>query len=116
MPSYYEFYCPVKILCGPKALPNLPYELQQLGVRRPLIVTDAGVVAAGLLEKVTGAFVGSDCEVGAVFDRTPPDSSVGTVNEVAALYRQRQCDSLVAVGGGSSLDTAKAVNIVISET
>ena len=115
MPSYYEFYCPVKILCGHKALPNLPYELQQLSARRPLIVTDAGVVDAGLLDKVTDVFVGSDCEVGAAFDRTPPNSSIETVNELAALYRQRQCDSLVAVGGGSALDTAKGVNIVISE-
>jgi len=115
MPSYYEFYCPVKILCGNKALPNLPYELQQLGARRPLIVTDSGVAAAGLLDKVTAVFVGSDCEIGAVFDRTPPDSSVETVNELAALYRKEQCDSLVAVGGGSVIDTAKGVNIVVSE-
>jgi alcohol dehydrogenase len=115
MPSYFEFYCPVKILCGHKALPNLPYELQQLGARRPLVVTDAGVVGAGLLDKVTDVFVGSDCEVGAVFDRTPPNSSIETVNELAALYREKHCDSLVAVGGGSALDTAKGVNIVISE-
>jgi alcohol dehydrogenase len=115
MPSYYEFYCPVKILCGNKALSNLPYELQQLGARRPLIVTDAGVTDAGLLDKVTAVFVGSDCEVGAVFDRTPPDSSIETVNELAALYREKQCDSLVAVGGGSVVDSAKGANIVISE-
>ena len=115
MPSYYEFYCPVKILCGNKALPNLPYELQQLGARRPLIVTDAGVAAAGLLDNVTAVFVGSDCEIGTVFDRTPPDSSIETVNELAALYREKQCDSLVAVGGGSVIDTAKGVNIVVSE-
>jgi alcohol dehydrogenase len=115
MPSYYEFHCPVKILCGHNALPNLPYELQQLGARRPLVVTDAGVVDAGLLDKVTDVFVGSDCEIGAVFDRTPPNSSIETVNELAALYRERHCDSLAAVGGGSALDTAKGVNIVISE-
>jgi alcohol dehydrogenase len=115
MASYYEFYCPVKILCGNKALPNLPYELKQLGADRPLIVTDAGVADAGLLDKVTAVFVGSDCDIGAVFDRTPPDSSVETVNELAALYREKQCDSLVAVGGGSVLDTAKGVNIVVSE-
>jgi alcohol dehydrogenase len=115
MPSYYEFHCPVKILCGNKALPNLPYELQQLGARRPLIVTDSGVASAGLLDKVTAVFVGSDCEIAAVFDRTPPDSSVETVNELAALYREKQCDSLVAVGGGSVIDTTKGVNIVVSE-
>ncbi len=115
MPSYYEFSCPVKILCGHAALPNLPYELEQLGASRPAIVTDEGVVAAGLLDKVTAVFEGSNCEVGAIYDKTPPDSSITTVNELAALYKDKGCDSLVAVGGGSALDTAKAVNIVISE-
>ena len=48
LPSYYEFYNPVKIISGHKALDNLPYELDQLGVKRPLVITDQGVVNAGL--------------------------------------------------------------------
>lgn len=115
IPKYYEFYCPVKILCGHKALPNLPYELSQLGARRPLIVTDQGVKGAGLLDKVTAVFAGSACEVGAIYDRTPVDSSVAVVNELTALYRDKGCDALVAVGGGSPIDTAKGVNILVSE-
>ena len=114
-PSFYEFYCPVKIVCGKKALPNLPYELEQLGAHRPLIVTDAGVAGAGLLDRVTAVFAGSRCEVGAVYDQTPADSSHRVVNELAALYRREGCDSLLAVGGGSPIDTAKGVNILVSE-
>ena len=115
LPDYYEFYCPVKIICGFKALPNLPYEMAQLGARRALLVTDPGVVRAGLLQKVEAVFIGSQCEIGAVYDQTPPDSSHLTVNELAALYRQKACDCIVAVGGGSPIDTAKGVNIVVSE-
>ncbi|MFH2006207.1 MAG: iron-containing alcohol dehydrogenase [bacterium] len=114
-PSFYEFHCPVKIVCGHKALQNLPHELEQLGARRALIVTDAGVAEAGLLGRVTDVFAGSRCEVGAVYDQTPADSSHRVVNELAALYRRERCDSIVAVGGGSPIDTAKGVNILVSQ-
>ena len=114
-PSFYEFHCPVKIVCGRKTLPNLPNELEQLGARRPLLISDVGVADAGLLDKVRAAFVGSACEVGAIYDQTPADSSHRVVNELAALYRREGCDAIVAVGGGSPIDTAKAVNILVSE-
>jgi len=114
IPQYYEFACPVKILSGLKALSNLPFEMDLLGARRALIVTDAGVVEAGLVRKVEGVFEGSDCEVGAVYDKTPPDSGSRICNEVAGLYQSAGCDCFVAVGGGSALDTAKGANIVVS--
>jgi alcohol dehydrogenase len=115
LPSYYEFFNPVKILSGHKALDNLPYELDQLGARQPLVVTDQGVVRAGLVRHVTAAFDSSGMSIGALFDEVPPDSSSEVVNRIAALYRQRGCDAIVAVGGGSPMDTAKGVNILITE-
>ncbi len=115
IPSYYEFYNPVKVLSGNKAVDNIPYELSLLSARRPLIVTDQGVVGAGLLQVVVNGFAGSDAQIGAIFEDTPPDSSNEVVGEVAKLYRENRCDSLVAVGGGSVLDTAKAVNILVTE-
>ncbi len=115
LPAYYEFYNPAKIVSGKKALENLPYELNYFGARRPIIITDKGVVAAGLLDHVTGAFDNSDMTIGAVFDDTPPDSSAKVVNQIAGIYRANNCDSIVAVGGGSPIDTAKGVNIIISE-
>ncbi|MFH2099304.1 MAG: iron-containing alcohol dehydrogenase [Pseudomonadota bacterium] len=115
IPSYYEFYNPVKVLAGNKAVDNIPYELSLLSARRPLIVTDQGVVGAGLLQIVINGFAGSDAEVGAVCEDTPPDSSNEVVSDVARLYRENRCDSIVAVGGGSVLDTAKAVNILVTE-
>ena len=115
MPKYFEFFCPVKILSGRKALSNLPYELAQLGAENAMIITDKGVVEAKLLEPVEAAFADSDRSIGAVFEDTPVDSSNRVVNEVAGLYREKGCDALVAVGGGSVIDTAKGVNIVVSE-
>ena len=51
VPDYYEFLCPVKILSGNKALSNLPHEMGQLGRSKALVVTDEGVVGAGLLKR-----------------------------------------------------------------
>jgi len=115
LPSYYEFYNSAKIISGKKALDNLPYEIRFFGAERPVIVTDKGVVAAGLIDHVKNAFKSSDMTIGAIFDDVPPDSSAKVVNQIADVYRENQCDSFVAVGGGSAIDTAKGANIVISE-
>lgn len=115
MPTYYEFFCPVKILCGKQAVDNIPYELEQLQARRPLIVTDPGVVQAGLLDVVIQAFSGAEAVIGGVFQDTPQDSSNLIVGQVARFYRENRCDALIAVGGGSVIDTCKGVNILVSE-
>jgi len=115
MPPYYEFFCPVKILCGRQAVDNIPYELDQLQARRPLIVTDPGVVQAGLLDVVIQAFSGAEAVIGGIFPDTPQDSSNLIVGQVARLYRENRCDALIAVGGGSVIDTCKGVNILVSE-
>ena len=113
--SLFEFYCPVKIISGALALSSLPYEMRSANVSRAMVVTDAGVKGAGLIKIVENAFDGSGCDIGCIYDETPPDSAHTTVNKVAQLYRENNCDCFVAVGGGSCIDTAKAANIVISE-
>lgn len=115
MPAYFEFFCPVKILSGNKALDHIPYELDLLGARRPLLLSDAGVDGAGLLRHVRNAFKESGVSLAAVCRDVPPDSSLETVREVAEAYRQADADAILAVGGGSVLDTAKGVNIVVSQ-
>lgn len=115
IPNYYEFFSPVKIVSGQKALENLPYELDQMGAHKPILITDQGVTRAGLVQQVVNVFADSLAAVGAVFDQVPQDSSAKVVNEIASIYRQAGCDSIVAVGGGSVIDTAKGVNIVITE-
>ena len=113
--SYFEFVCPVKLLSGRKALSNLPYELSQLGCKKPLIVTDKGVVAAGLLAKVQASLEEGAVTTGALFDETPVDSSDKVCSQIALLFNANGCDAFVAIGGGSVIDTAKGANIVVSE-
>jgi alcohol dehydrogenase len=111
----FRFYNPVKLISGDKALDSLSYELNQLQSRRPLIITDQGVLIAGLIELVKKTLEGSDQITISVYDRVPPDSSPVVVNEAAGVFRENECDSIIAVGGGSVIDTGKAVNIVVSE-
>ncbi len=112
---YYEFFNPVKILSGHKALDNLPSELEIYNARRPMILTDTGVSRAGLVDLVLNAFAESGITVGVLYDQIPPDSDVVLVNQLATLFKQHECDSIVAVGGGSVIDTAKGINIVVTE-
>ena len=115
IPKYYEFFNSVKIISGYKALENIPFELNRVGAKRPIIITDKGVEMAGLVKVVIDSFGGTDTVIGAVFDDTPQDSSNIVVNQIASIYQTQKCDSIIAVGGGSVIDTAKGVNIVITE-
>jgi len=115
-PKYYEFCARVKIISGHRALEKIPEILAKLNAKKPLIITDKGVSKAGLIKVVTGAMKGnkSEVKVGFIADNVPPDSSVKIVNELAQVYRKKGCDSIVVVGGGSPMDTAKGVNILVS--
>ena len=114
VPGYYEFFCPVKIVAGHQALDKIPRLLGGLNAHHPMIITDKGVVAAGLVDILLAAIT-PGVRIGAVEDDVPPDSDLKTVNRLAGVYRESGCDALVAVGGGSVIDTAKGVNIVVSE-
>jgi alcohol dehydrogenase len=113
--AYYEFFCPVKIIAGHAALEHIPFELATLGAKKPLVITDKGVRNNGLLTHVEQVFLQSDSSLDAIFDEVPPDSSLATVRHAAQLYRELNCDAILAIGGGSVIDTAKATNILVTE-
>lgn len=112
---YYEFFCPVKVIAGHAALEHIPFELATLGAKRPLIITDKGVRSNNLLAPIEAAFESTKTVIGYIFDDVPPDSSLETVRKAAQLYREHNCDAILAVGGGSVIDTSKATNILVSE-
>ncbi len=112
---YYEFFCPVKVIAGNAALEHVPYEFMSQSSSRPMIITDKGVRAAGLLDQVISACEDGELDVTVVYDDVPADSSKQTVTAIAKEYRKQKCDGILAIGGGSPIDTAKAVNILVSE-
>lgn len=114
LPDYYEFCCRVKLVAGHDALEKIPSLLGGMGAKKPLIITDKGVVAAGLVDIVVTALK-DGVTMGPIADNVPPDSDLKVVNQLAGLYKENGCDAIIAIGGGSVMDTAKGVNIVVSE-
>ena len=105
------YQSPTRLVQRLGAIRELGNEASLLGIRRPLLVTDAGVKAAGLLDMALEAMRGSDVEP-VVFDRVKANPGVELVDAGAAEYRAQGCDGLVAIGGGSSMDTAKGIGVV----
>src|SRR3954470_5770355 len=90
------------------AIRLLRQECERVGISKPLIVTDAGVKAAGVLQKALDALPGLPV---AVFDQTPSNPTEAAVRAAVAIYKAQHCDGLIAVGGGSAIDCAKGVAI-----
>jgi alcohol dehydrogenase class IV len=89
------------------AVRQLGCELEQLGVQRPLLLTDAVLVACGILDRVLAALPAHFDR--SVFDQIPENPTERGVEEALAMYRTMGCDAVVAIGGGSVIDSAKAV-------
>lgn len=98
---------PNRIRFGAGARRELAGELARLGVTRPLVVTDPGLAAGGLVDSVAGPLAGA-----VVFSGVQANPTEGDVLAALAVYRERGCDGLVAVGGGSPIDAAKAVRLL----
>ncbi|WP_109483156.1 iron-containing alcohol dehydrogenase [Paraburkholderia sp. C35] len=104
----YIYYLP-HIHLGYDALAQLPAECERSGIRRPLVVTDKGVRAAGVAQQAIDAL---KLPGGPVFDDTPSNPTEAMVMAAAQRYREAGCDGLIAIGGGSSIDLAKGVAIM----
>jgi choline dehydrogenase len=99
---------PTRLVHGPGAVASLGDALESLGVTRPLLVTDPGVAAAGLLDRAL-----EHVRDPVVFDEVRPNPDIGLVDGGAETYRTSGCNGLVALGGGSSIDTAKSIGVVV---
>jgi hydroxyacid-oxoacid transhydrogenase len=98
---------------GPGAVADAGWELARLGVRRALLVTDAGVAAAGHPERVRASIAAAGIEV-VVYDRVRVEPSLASLEDAAAFARDAGADGFVSVGGGSSIDTAKVADLMAS--
>jgi len=91
------------------AVKLLPAELERLGIRRPLLVTDKGVRAVGLLGRVIETLGASPA---VIYDGTPPNPTEDAVLAATEVFRESDCDGVVALGGGSAIDLGKAVALL----
>src|SRR5699024_641135 len=99
LPEYFEFLNPVKMLCGSGALENIPSELDRRAVKRPLALVSRRLLEEGGIERI-----GAKLEA-VIQSDIPKDSSFSLVDSVAKRAREEGCDRVLAIGGGSVLDT-----------
>jgi alcohol dehydrogenase len=113
-PENSGFFSQARIMSGLKALENIPLELEGMSAGCPLLITDGDTVRKGLLKKLINSFSGSPISAGGLFDRVGPAAQPETVEEVADLFRRCRCDSIIALGTGAVVNTAKGVNILLN--
>lgn len=116
IPNYYEFQNTTKIISGESAINNTPAELKFYNASRPLLISDKILENIGTVTKIKDAInVDSKVKVIAEYTEVPQDSDLKVVNKLAKIYKENNCDSIVAVGGGSVIDTAKGLRMLISQ-
>jgi len=107
------FLSPNKILLGVAAANQIGREAKSLGAKKALIVTDQGVVKAGLVESIEDSLRSEEIQVG-VFNKVEAEPPARIVDEGTQLARNEGYDIVIGVGGGSSLDAAKGVSIMVT--
>jgi len=106
-----SYESPTRVVHGIGALARLGNEAGRLGMRRPLVVTDQGIVKAGILGEALGPLRDAGLDP-VVFDQVQANPPIALVDEGAAFYRKEGCHGLIGLGGGSSIDTAKGIGVV----
>ena len=106
-----EFHIPALNLMGAGSVQKAVDAMQARGLRRTLIVTDTGLVKAGLVAQVQQQLAAADIQ-SFVFDGVQPNPTTANVNAGLALLQDKACDSVISLGGGSPHDCAKAIALV----
>jgi aldehyde dehydrogenase (NAD+) len=109
----FSVYQPTRVVFGDGAVADLALECKRLGIARAMVVTDR--VLRERTDVVARVQKALDGRLGAIYDGVIPDTGVGVVDEGARLAKEQGCDGLVSVGGGSAIDTAKGMAIVMTE-
>jgi alcohol dehydrogenase class IV len=107
----FAFRAPTKVVFGPDSIEQLPTELAALGITKALVVTDPGIVRAGLIDRIAD-ILGQEGFEFEVFDQIEPNPRDVAILAGAAQARKIRAGALVALGGGSPIDAAKAIAVM----
>src|SRR5690625_3435198 len=113
MLNFHTFEVPTTIKHGIGSIKYVGEEIKNLGAEKVLLVTDPGIYEAGVTKPVEESLKNAGVEV-VLFDKVEPNPPVRLISEGSILYKEENCSGLVAVGGGSSMDTAKAIGVEVT--
>ncbi|RFA25547.1 L-threonine dehydrogenase [Alkalilimnicola ehrlichii] len=107
----FGFYIPTVSLMGLGSSKEAGEQVKQLGARKALLVTDKGIAASGMAERIKQQVEEADVEV-VIFDGAEPNPTDKNVHDGLTVYRDNSCDSIISLGGGSAHDCAKGIGMV----
>ncbi len=111
--EYFEFCSPTKVMFGHELTEDVGAEVEVLGGTAAIIVTDKVILESGLVDPIRKSIEESFVDLVEVFDEVPVNSEVETCVRIAEIGRANGVDTLISVGGGSVIDTAKGANILL---
>ena len=109
----FVFNLPTAVFMGNGYVNRVGAELLGRGFKNPMIITDKGIVSAGIAEPIKNSLNESEIKF-YLFDEVEANPKVSLIYKGVDLYNENKCDSIIAIGGGSSIDSAKAVGMIIS--
>ncbi|MBW4863506.1 MAG: L-threonine dehydrogenase [Paeniclostridium sp.] len=107
----YKFFMPAISLMGADCLKDAGDQVGELGFKKALIVTDKVLGQIGIVKKVTDVLDNKNIEY-AIYDETKPNPTVKNVNDGLALLKEKECDFVISLGGGSAHDCAKGIALL----
>jgi len=115
MVEWFEFRLPGRVICAEHCVDSIGLEMDRARGHRVLVITDSGVKDAGLVEALEEGMESGAADIFGVFTDVPPHSEVSVVQDCYQLVKKLGADSLISLGGGSVIDTAKATAILMVE-
>jgi len=114
LPEFYQFHLPTKVLFGPGIALDFSRELRELGAGRYFLVTDKVIGDLGLADRVADRLKEEGFDITGSYRDVPQDASIACAEEIAEQARETGAEGLLAIGGGSVIDAAKAANFIFT--
>jgi alcohol dehydrogenase class IV len=112
---FFVFLHRPRIMYSPGLRAEVGYEMGRLGGTKAVIITDQGIVKAGVADMVAEEVKKSDLKLVGTFDSIVQDARIDIINEGAKFYKKNGADCMIVIGGGSVMDTAKAINVMVGQ-
>jgi alcohol dehydrogenase len=112
--DFYQFIAPTRVVAGRGLIEGAGFEFAKEGAKRVLIVTDEVIHGTGLIDSVRAGIEDGGLEVAAVYDQVPQDSDSAVVKAAAEVAAEQEANAILAVGGGSVMDSAKAADVIFT--
>lgn len=114
IPNYFKFECSTVVEGGPGCRTLVPMRFKEMSSKRVVLITDKGIVNAGIVDQIRELFELQGAPLVDIYDDVKPEACSSNINNCARWYREVAADGILAVGGGSVIDVAKSVKMMMA--